>query len=309
MPRFFVAALLGGLAGLILDAVLVLMSASYPDLPRPSSFRSGAGALVELQDQLMDRELALFVCKRLTENGFDFYLGGLCAAILSLSLYNRIGDCWIRQRFFRRLREVLLSKYVVAAIFSFSIFSFVIWSMNVRCFVLCAACVLHPYTLLSFVMSGILPVILCTLLRTIWRRTLSSTTFFSFVMLIVFASSLLCGFWPDLVNPVAESTARIMEYGKDCWGVTTCGTKSDLVWYKYFFHDLVLIFFMAYIGFETSRCVLAKQVFEPLVTSFVNRPTFYELAKVSIVLFIILGFNLVIADTFAQELITFPHRS
>ncbi len=79
MHRFYIAALFGGLAGLILNALQIVAHACFPDLPRPEDYRVGLGTLVELQDQLMDRELALYMCKGLAEQGPDSFIRGVGA--------------------------------------------------------------------------------------------------------------------------------------------------------------------------------------------------------------------------------------
>lgn len=303
MHRYFVAAFLGALAGLILNAAITISCARYPDLPRPDSYRVGVGPLAELQDQLMDRELALYVCKHVASEGMDFLMRGALTGVLLISTFNQLGDCWLRRNLMRLLKGVLTCKYTIAMITGFAIFSVVIYSTNIRCPFLCLSCVLHNGLWWSFCLCGFFSRLLFDLLRRMRRRNLTMLCMFAHVFAIALTSSFLCQVWPDFVNPVACNTASIMGYNTGLYfGAPRCGTINFSSYWIPVVSDSLLLLILAYIEVETSRIVLARHVFEPFLRTFIRRPTFYLCNKICILCAIVMAANCSLADAWVTAM-------
>lgn len=299
MLRYFVAAFLGALAGLILNAAMVISCAQYPELPRPDRYQVGVGPLAELQDQLMDRELALYVCKHLAWEGLDFAIRGAFGGALAMHAFMRLGDCWLRKSLVNKLIKALTCKYAVAMVCGFAAFSTAVISTNVRCVFLCFSCILSIYNCPSFILCGPLMLMTLDLMNKIRQRYLNTFELSIHLFCLFFVWTFLWRLWPDLINPVAFNTASIMGYNtREQFGVNQCGTINSS-WIMLFF-DSILILFSAYVILELSRVLLAKQVFEPLLRIYVRRPTFYLLTKVSILFALIMAVDINFTEVCAR---------
>ncbi len=301
MHRYFLAAFLGALAGLILNAAIAISGANYPDLPRPDFYRVGAGPYAELQDRLMDQELALYVCQHLASEGFDFVMRGALAGVLAIYAFNQFGDCWLRRSLLAGLIKVLTCKYAIAMVSGLAIFSSATYLTNVRCPFLSLSCVLNNGRWWTFLLCGLFPLLLIDLMHSIRKRSLNVFDLFSHVLCMGLISSVMCGFWPDLINPIAYNTASIMGYNtREYFGAMQCGTVNFSVGWIPVLVDSVLLLFMVYVVLETSRVVLTKHVFEPLLKTFIKRPTFFLLTKLCTLGFLVFVADFALADACAR---------
>lgn len=257
----------------------------------------------------MDRELALHVCKHLALEGFDFAVRGAFGGAFAMYAFMRLGDCWLRKSLVNGLLKALTCKYAVAMVCGFAVFSTAVISTNVRCVFLCLSCILRIYNWPSFILCGPLMLGSLDLMKGVRLRYLNTFELSIHLFRLFFVWLFLWQLWPDLIDPVAVNTASIMGYNtREQFGASQCGTINSSGFALFF--DFILILFSIYLVFDLSRVLLAKQVFEPLLT-YARRPTFYLLTKVSILFALIMAadfnFTDVCARTFSSDH-SYPNR-
>lgn len=249
--RVFTAAFLGTVFALFALVVHALDEAHFPNIPGPCGFWTGSGHIVELQDKLMDREIGLFILKIITDSGPSAVV---CSAAVFIFLtvvpHNAVIKhiCWNLGRLTRRV----FGRYLIAACVGNLVFLTAAFMTHDGCWFLFLSWVESSSSWLQFGSCGIVCLLMYEQLRRMERNKYLTESLAHIVHLFLL-SVILTVLWPDLWQPISESTYLTMGIAqldmlRTFGALPFCGTSCKLPEIPLSFDCLLFIFLSALSG-------------------------------------------------------------
>lgn len=264
VQSYVVASIVGAVLGLAALFLLAIGDAHFPNIPRPSCYWSGTGTLSYLQDELMDREIALYALGIFADRGVEF---AACSAAVACFLLDVFKECQKRFQIYsclEFLKRCIRHRYFAAGIVGIIVGTLGAFVGHSGFLFLLLSWSFDSHAWLDFTLCGVLILVIIDQLR--WmkmRKHASAVQLWVYSTVVFILCSVEVMLWPCMIHPVAEHTCELMQYGhflteiKYFGCAPACGLIESRVAVPELF-DGTLFLFLIYVGIEVT-----VQVFKP----------------------------------------------
>lgn len=259
LRRQIITALFGGLIALLALTIRAVCDAHYPNIPSPSGYFVGVGAFVEQQEQLVDREIALYVLGQLTQEGVIWWVRGAMLALFALRVVAEISPENI-DRLAALGRAIGKHRYFIAPLAGLGIGLSAAFLTHPQTFFLFLTWACDIQRCSFFMIRGLLVVFMIEQTTSIKRGASATISCWRTILLCV-CGRFLFEFFPDLREPIPKQTYITM--GFEALGLadvaSSCSVNTQTLVIPRLC-DSVLLIFLTCLYLETSRRIFVHHI-------------------------------------------------